>query len=140
MNTEELLASLGWPVSENQAKGTLVWQGAMKDIDNLPPTASLVVTPKAIRAKVLNIDASKNIEPHFEAEWDISGEMPVLKKHILSGVDLIGNQSAEPATSFASLVLLVNATRPKIDIMGYRNKVSDASDQTSPKSTSKLSD
>lgn len=122
---DDLLQSLGWPPSDADKKGTLEWQGALDNPDHLPPTAALIVTPKSIRATVLNVEPSSTVQPHFQAEWDISSAAPLLKKHQLAGVNLLDNPQADPALNFTSLVALVSS-RPKLEIMGYRNKKSGA--------------
>lgn len=119
MNTQQLLENLGWPVQDLDKKGTVSWQGSV-DGDNLPATASLTVTPKVVRARVLNISDSQTIQPHFEAEWDITSS-PVLTKCILAGENITHSVN-NPVTDFTSLVALVNSRPHKVDIMGFREK------------------
>lgn len=119
MNTQQLLENLGWPASDLDKKGTISWQGAIEG-DNLPATASLTVTPKVVRARVLNISDSQTIQPHFEAEWDITSS-PVLTKCVLAGEN-ITERVQNPVADFTSLVALVNNRPHKVDIMGFRDK------------------
>ena len=136
MNTSELLVSLGWPAQDADAKGSLVWQARQTDPESLPATASLVVTPRVVRATVINIAQSfDRVEPHLQAEWDIEGPAPRLKKFTLMGVDTLeATNMVSPVEQFNSMVALINAPRPKIDIMGYRNKASAPVDPSAPTS------
>lgn len=120
MNTQQLLESLGWPVHDLDKKGSISWQGPIIEGDNLPATASLTVTPKVVRARVLNISGSHTIQPHFEAEWDITSS-PVLTKCVLAGEN-ITERVQNPVADFTSLVALVNNRPHKVDIMGFREK------------------
>ena len=121
MNIVELLQKLGWPKNDADKKGTMNWQGPIVD-GQLPTTASLVVTPKSIRATVLNIDGQEALQPHFQAQWDITGATPQLKTYILAGQDIADKGIPDPATQFQSLVVLLNQKPPKVDIMGFRQK------------------
>ena len=133
MNTSELLIALGWPAPDAQAKGSLVWQASHTDPTTLPATASVVVTPRVVRATVININQSfDRVEPHLQAEWDIEGPAPRLKKFTLMGVDMIdAPELTSPVDQFNSMVALINAPRPKIDIIGFRNTTNPSAPSSS---------
>ena len=128
-STNELLINLGWPSAEPDlsAKGTLTWQRPV-DLDNLqqlPATASITVAPRFIRAKVLNILPSEQLEPHFEAEWGLDDpNVPVLTKFVYAGTALpleSATDSARAVEMFNDLLVLINQ-RPKLNVLGRRQK------------------
>ena len=129
MKTEQLLSSLGWPTSELDNKGIVNWQKSPHpDNENsLPITASIVVTPKRITARVLNVLPSDNMDQHMLLEWNIEGDDVVLQKYLYAGEDLSHKFVGKPesfealADGFRGLVLSFQALGKK-DILGKRRK------------------
>lgn len=123
----ELLSALGWPSAERDNKGSLSWQRPINHqgdiLSSLPPTASLVVTPRVIRAKILNINPSENIEPHFEAEWSLTpGSPPSLTKMVYAAQDPSDPTTSDQAVKlFKDLRELING-QPKLSVLGVRDK------------------
>jgi len=123
MDTNELLETLGWPSKHRGAKGSLVWQKSGSG-NFLPPTATLRVDNKVLRASVLNLTASETMQPHLQVEWDISGRQPVLKKCTLNGTDLFSSYPTRlveerAVQDFCSSVALLN-TFPLVQMTGVR--------------------
>ena len=136
ITTEQLLTSLGWDEQDLENKGMLHWQKSPHPLDEngLPITASLVVTPKKITAKILNVLPRDTMDQHFLAEWDITGDAPVLQKYLYAGEDLTSKMNKEGdnlkvAEGFRGLVLSFQ-TLGKKDILGKRKKSQEITSDT----------
>lgn len=123
MDVMELLTALGWPTKHVDQQGTVIWQKPMT-ASSLPPTATLSVTSKTVKASVLNIATSSVLTPHLQAEWDISTPVPMLKKCVQGGHDVLSSYPTRlveerAVQDFCSSVALLN-TFPVLNFSGPR--------------------
>lgn len=126
----DLLARLGWPLDHADHKGSMQWQSPHTSPDALPVTANLTVTPRYIRATVLNMTPADHLEPHYLAEWDITSPVPELSRHVLAGENVPPATTPDTDTdqavnAFTSLVLAFTRP-PKVEIVGTRVKAKSA--------------
>ena len=117
---DALLDGVGWPIKGE--KGMATWQGEASH-DKLPPTVSMILTPKAFKAKIFNVLPSAELQPHLVAEFALDG--PTGQPTLVSWKDAAGTQpsgsTADQVNEAARLIRAFVTTiggAPKADSMG----------------------
>jgi hypothetical protein len=121
MKLKDLLQNLHWPAEETGSKGTLTWARASENHPDHLQSASLVVSPRSVRCRLISVLGQGLPEPHLDIEWQLDENLaPTLIRFIYAGQIQPLNE-ARAIEVFTELIEALNA-RPVFQMMGRQRE------------------